>query len=102
MILDNDNHCTFIKIFAMIKTPFISNLIIIFISFLFLTNCKNKTKTVTARNDASQKILAKELGIPGTFSSQTEIKFDSTNINNFLDSLLINCTVCTWVNFEIY
>ena len=86
MILDIDNHCTFIKILAMIKRTFLSNLIIIFILLLFLTDCKNKTKTVTARNDASQKILAKELGIPGTFSSQTEIKFDSININSFLDS----------------
>jgi len=70
----------------MIKKPFIPTLIIIFISTLFFTHCKNKTKTVSAQSDASKKILAKEIGVPGNFSTQTKIKFDSMNINNFLDS----------------
>ena len=57
----------------------------LFLSSLF-TDCKSKIKTVTQNKDSIQKVLVKEMGIPGSFSTQTTIKFDSVVITNFLDS----------------
>ncbi len=58
---------------------------LVFVTLLF-TNCNNSTKTVSVITDTIPKIPASELGIAGSFSAQTKIKFDSTIIKTFLDS----------------
>ncbi len=67
-----------------------NNFTLITIVFLFtgiaFANCKSQVKTVIATNDSIPKATAKEMGIPGSFSAQTKIKFDSAIIKSFLDS----------------
>src|SRR5665647_355360 len=60
-------------------------IVTLFVSILF-TNCNNKTKTSPSNADTLPKVSAKEMGITGSFSAQTKIKFDSAIIKTFLDS----------------
>lgn len=60
-------------------------MVILFVS-IFFSNCKSKTNAVTSNRDTVPKVSAKEMGIPGSFSAQTQMKFDSTVIRIFLDS----------------
>ncbi|MEO5892862.1 MAG: L,D-transpeptidase family protein [Ferruginibacter sp.] len=59
---------------------------IILLSNIFFTSCNNNTKAPRVNTDSIPKASAKEMGIPGNFSAQTQIKFDSSIIKNFLDS----------------
>lgn len=57
----------------------------LFISIIF-TNCNNTSKTAPSINDTIPKTATKEIGIKGSFSNQTKIRFDSTLLKTFLDS----------------
>jgi murein L,D-transpeptidase YcbB/YkuD len=57
----------------------------LFLSILFV-NCNNTTSTSSTNKDTIPKGAEREIGVKGSFSSQTKIKFDSTNIKIFLDS----------------
>lgn len=57
----------------------------VFIS-IFFSDCNSKTKTPLSNKDTVPKISAKEIGIQGSFSAQTKMKFDSSIIKIFLDS----------------
>ncbi len=60
-------------------------IVTLFLSILF-TNCNNNTKSTPSYKDTLPKISAKEMGIPGSFSAQTTITFNSAIIKTFLDS----------------
>ena len=57
----------------------------LFLSILF-ANCNNTTSTSSTNKETIPKEAEQEIGVKGSFSSQTKIKFDSTNIKIFLDS----------------
>ena len=57
----------------------------LFLSILF-ANCNNTTSSSSTNKDTIPKEAEQEIGVKGSFSSQTKIKFDSTNIKIFLDS----------------
>jgi len=55
--------------------------------FVLFPGCNNqKTATSFITRDSIPKVTAKGSGIPGSFSTQTKIKFDSDLVKNFLDS----------------
>ena len=61
-------------------------LITLFVSILFI-NCYNTTTSATLSNkDTIPKLAVKEMGIEGSFSTQTKLTFDSTIVKTFLDS----------------
>jgi len=70
----------------MIKRSFLSLIKILIVCAVLLPACKNKTKTTLVTKDSLVKVTAQEMGIPGNFSAQTNLKFDSTIIKTFLDN----------------
>lgn len=60
--------------------------IVVLFTGIAFANCKSQVKTVVVTKDSIPKATAKEMGIPGNFSAQTIIKFDSSLIKSFLDS----------------
>jgi murein L,D-transpeptidase YcbB/YkuD len=56
-----------------------------FISAIF-TNCNNKKKSAPSTTDTIPKVPVKEIGIQGSFSTQTKIGFDSVLVQSFIDS----------------
>ncbi len=70
----------------MSKRYLLVSFLLIMLATLLLINCRNKAKTVSIKKDTTQRIAVNEIGIPGNFSNQTKIKFDSTIISRFLDS----------------
>ena len=56
-----------------------------FVSIIF-TDCNGKTKGTQSTNNTIPKDATKDIGIKGSFSTQTKITFDSGLIKSFLDS----------------
>ena len=75
------------KILSMLNKFYTSICIItVFVSILFI-NCNNtSTSTTSSNKDTIPKFVTKEMGIEGSFSTQTKITFDSSSIKIFLDS----------------
>ncbi|HEY6435599.1 MAG TPA: hypothetical protein VIY47_03350, partial [Ignavibacteriaceae bacterium] len=56
-----------------------------FIGSVF-TNCNNSKKTTPSTTDTIATVPVKEIGIQGSFSTQTKIGFDSVLVQSFIDS----------------
>lgn len=61
--------------------------IVTFFVCVLFTNCNNSATSITpSKKDTIPKLAVKEMGIRGSFSTQTKITFDSSAIKIFLDS----------------
>ena len=69
-----------------IKKIFTSVSILVFFVSIIFTDCNNKKETTLSVNDTIPKASVKDIGIKGSFSTQTKITFDSGLIKSFLDS----------------
>lgn len=71
----------------MLNKNFVTIYIIAFFAGILFTNCNNNaTSTTISNKDTLPKIPFKEMGIEGSFSTQTTLTLDSTVIQSFLDS----------------